>query len=116
LGPTPRTTTFVVVPDFRVRFQTTMSSDAASGVPSVARAISGWLETAAATSRSRMLMSSAVDPFRITIAFCGDPVLVSAAWKPPERASVKMKTHATRAMPSAVSAVLTRRAARLRRL
>ena len=71
---TPRTTTLVEVPFFRVRFQSTTSSWVASGCPSGARAISGWLSMAAADSRSMMLVSSAVEPFRTTIAFRGDPV------------------------------------------
>ena len=83
LGPTPRTTTFVGVPFFRTRFQTTTSSAVASGCPSVAFAISGWLWSAAAASRVMMLVSSAVDPERTTIALAGEPVVRSAASKPP---------------------------------
>ena len=61
-------------------------------------------------------MSSEVEPFRITMALFGDPVVRRAAWNPPASASVKMKTQATRAIPRAVSVVLTRRAARFLRL
>jgi hypothetical protein len=63
-----------------------------------------------------MLISSVVDPFRITVAFSRDPVVVSADWKPPASASVKMKTQATSPMPSAVRIVLTRRTAKFRTL
>ena len=113
---TPRTTTLAGVPFFRLRFQSTTSSWVASGVPSGARAISGWLSIDAAASRATMLVSSAVEPFRITIAFVGDPVAWSADWNPPARARVKMKTQETRPIPSAVKTVLTLRAERLRRL
>ncbi len=116
LGPIPRTTTFVVVPDLRGRFQTTTSSAVASGCPSGARAISGWLWKTAAASRVMMLVSSAVDPERTMIALSGEPVDRRADSKPPASASVKMKTQATSAMPSAVSAVLTRRWPRFRQL
>ena len=63
-----------------------------------------------------MLVSSAVEPFRTTIAFSRAPVFWSADWNPPARASVKMKTHDTSPIPSAVSVVLTLRAKRLRML
>ena len=43
------------------------------------------------------------------IALSGEPVDRSADSNPPASASVKMKTQATSAMPSAVRSVLTRR-------
>ena len=80
------------------------------------KAASGWPSTMATCSRSSALWTSVSEERRSAIALSGEPVSTSVRSSPSASISTAANTNTTRAMPPAVSSVVPRRAARLRRL
>ena len=101
---------------FLIRVISTTSSLATSGRPSRPAAISGWVSTMAACSRSTPLCISVSDERRITTALSNTPVSTSVCRSPSASMVMAANTNTTKAMPAAVSRVVVRRASRLRRL
>jgi len=76
--------------------------------------MSGRLSTMPACSRSMPLCTSVCEPRRITTTLSSWPVDTSVFCSPAASISTVANTYTTSAMPPAVSAVVRRRASRLR--
>jgi len=116
-SPMPRITTLdgAFVPRF-TRLISTTSSFARSCFPSPPTAISGWVATTAAWSRSTPLCTSDWEALRMTMMLSKEPVSMRVFRRPAASISVAANTKTTSAMPDAVSTVVSLRVRRLRRL
>lgn len=93
---------------------TTVSFDSMRRPPAP-RATWGRLSTMAAGPRSMPLCTSVPEARRVTTTLSGLPVSTRVFFSPASSISTVAKTNTTRAMPPAVRAVVSLRAARLRR-
>ncbi|MDR8745590.1 hypothetical protein FEQ01_06484 [Burkholderia pseudomultivorans] len=114
-GETPRITTFDGLPVevFTSEISTTASFDT-SGRPSAPSATDGCISSALACWWSIALWISVSAPLRITTTLSGSPVETSVCVSPASSISTVANTKITSAIPPAVSAVVRRRAHRLR--
>ena len=78
--------------------------------------ICGNVSTMDAWFRSMPLCTSDCEPRRMTTTLSYEPVSISVFWSPSASMRVAAKTKTTRAMPDVVSAVVSRRVQRLRKL
>ena len=110
--------TFVTpfAPSFSSAATTTTSPDPNGSAPAPARFTPGIAFTSATCGSSTPLSSSALEPFRSTIATSAFPAEPSVRRTPSESISADESTNTTSAMPIAVAAVVARRTNRLRRL
>ena len=107
-GETPRMTTFdgLSVPLLGRDMRTT-SSFAANALPSRFVATPGQVSSIAACSLVTALCTSETAPLRTTAAFSGEPVSTSVFSNPSASMAMEANTNTTRAMPIAVSAVVS---------
>ena len=113
----PRIVTLELEPEPRLRrLISTTTSRAASGRPSGPVAISGWVSATPASARPTTLWTSEAADLRITTTLSGDPESTRVRSSPSASIRMAVKANTTSAMPPAVSAVVRRRARRLRRL
>src|SRR5262245_55006662 len=116
-GPTPRSGTFAgLLSVLRGSEMMTTSSGESSACPSARRATCGIASSSGISCFSTALTFSDVAPFRITIAFCGDPLATSVELKPCAIDSVITNTATTIAMPMAVIAAVPLRTSIERKL
>ncbi len=116
ISGTPRTTTLLRLFGWSIfgrEFSTTTSFET-SARPSGPRATSGAVSISAAWSRRIPLWISVWLPCLITTTLSNDPVDTSVVFNPASSISTAAKTNTTRAMPPAVSAVVSLRTQRLR--
>jgi hypothetical protein len=114
-APAPRMTTLDALPPPRrgSEISTTVSFDT-SGMPCASRAMAGWLAAILAMLRSMPLCTSVSAERRVMTTLSYSPVVTSVVRKPSSSISTVANTNTTSASPPAVSAVVRRRAHRLR--
>ncbi|MCY1301314.1 hypothetical protein D9M68_748240 [compost metagenome] len=114
-GEMPRITTLEGCPvlDLVSEISTTASREAI-GWPAPVMATAGCISRMPAWPRSTALWISVSAPLRITTTLSRSPVVTSVFFRPASSISMVAKTKTTSASPPAVSAVVSRRAHRLR--